>query len=210
MGKMNFMRNFLFLQGFLIFIIHFIFSPYPLNSINRFKKAMESYLKECRIKNKIIRKKFVVDENGYNFKIFSFGSKAIDPYYSYFIFIAEKCKIQNYENGLYVVSIPDENPAYFRVKSFNLNEDDLEFIHYIENEIPDSSLIVLSFSGFIFNKENINLGHVFKKIGAGNYKKAREGCSYIMITKKEGKNFSPVKEVFSDRKILFVDLKIKP
>ncbi len=210
MGKVNFIKNFLFLQGFLLFIIHFIFSPYPLNSIKRFKDSLNMYLKEYKIKNKILKKKIIIDENGYNFKIISFGTKAVDPYYSYFIFMAEKSKIQNYENGLYVVSIPEETPVYFTVKNFDLNKNDMEFIYYIENLIPDNVLLILSFSGFIFTKYNTNLDVIFNKMGAKSYENAKKGYSYILIARKKGRNFVPVREIFSDNKAVLFGLKIKP
>ncbi len=75
MGKINLIQNFLFLQGVLLFIIHFIFSPYPLNSLKKFNDSIKRYIKEYKIKNEIIKREKIFEEKGYNFKIISTRTK---------------------------------------------------------------------------------------------------------------------------------------
>ncbi len=209
MDKMNIVKNLLFLQGIIIFAIHFIFSPYPINSIERSKRAIESFIKEYKILNKIQKSKFIIDKDGYNFKIASFGSRVIEPLYSHFFFIIKNYKIDGYDNGLYVISIPKNKPDNFNLHFFDLNKDCEKFFNYMKYSLQDTSLLIFSFKGFTFNNPDTISETIFKKMGAMNYKKAKEGYSYIFVTRKEKENFVPLKEIFSENKLLFVNFKIK-
>lgn len=96
----------------LLFIAHFIHSPYPINSIKKFRENLFDLLLYFKIK----KYKVEIDRDGKIFKIVSAGLNAVGHEDCFFIFSFEKYKFKGDKRGLYVVKISNESYKSIEIK----------------------------------------------------------------------------------------------
>ncbi len=199
-------RNLLSLICTLFFLIHFLFSPYPLNSVKKFK---EEFLK-LFIYFKIKKYKVEIDKDGDVFKIISAGLNAVSPENCLFIFSYKTYKFRGNERGMYVVKV-SEGSRKIEIKCFDIygkEENADSFLNYLTNIKEDATLFFGIKEEASINR-NKKLCDFFKKIGANFSLINKYGYSYVFILKKRNAKFIPLFEKLSKDKIIFAKIKVK-
>ncbi len=205
MDKMK--RNFLSLLSMLLFIIHILYSPYPINSLKRFKESFSDFLLCFKVK----KYKVEIDKDGDVFRILSAGFNAIEHTHGFFIFSFEKYKFIGKERGIYVVKVTDEIYNNIEIKCFDIHgkkEGADSLLNYLKN-IKGDALLFFGIKDEATLNWNKELDDLFKKMGAKFSLIDKYRYSYIFVTRKKDEKFISLFEKLSPDKIIFSQIKVK-
>lgn len=205
MDKINCIKeNFITLISGLVFIIHFLFSPYPFNSIMKFRESFLYFFVSLKVKKYNVKK----DNSGKNFRIISAGSNSIRLKYSLFIFAFKKYKFIGGDRGMYVVKIPLGDYKDMDIKCFDISgkkENADSLFNYLTN-IKEDAILFFGIRDEATLNWNEKLDDLFKKMGSRFSLRGKYRYSYIFVVKKKGSEFFPVFEELSPDRIIFAEI----
>ncbi len=186
------MKNYIFfIIGLILFILHILYSPYPIESLRVFQKEIHLYFAS----RKIIKDSVISQRRGIKFYILSCGLRGLKNHY--FLFqIGDYIRIIKKKRGLWAVIVPSRNYIDFEIQNFDTfkSEEEVNKLLNFLNNLPDSCLIFFAVEDEASRKWNENIERKFKQMGAKISLKGKYRWSYIFVVKKLGNNFIPLYE----------------
>jgi hypothetical protein len=195
-------RNLFLIIGNLLFFLHLLYSPFPSSSL----KLLNYEINNLIMHLKIIKENKIINKNGKEYSILSWGFNAGEIRILIFSINGVKYPFEP-KRGLNTIIIKNDKISNYNFDLHGSDEDALKFLNFLEN-IPDSSILFFAVSDEASCKWNDEIDKKWEKIGAKESLKDKYRWSYLFVIKKENGKIFPLYEKLSKDKAIFLKIKI--
>ncbi len=197
-------KGYIFLiAGIFLFFFNLIFSPYSIKTLNEVRRE----IKRAFLFLKILKKDVIINKKGRDFNLISYGFNFCDAH-PLFLFRFGKYYYTDYRRGIYLVCVIKDKLTHINLYDTYKSEEEVYKLIDFLNLLPDSCLLFFSVVDEASLKWNDEIDSKFKEMGAKETLKGKYRWSYIFITRKEGDKFTPIYEIISRDKAIFLKIKI--